>query len=172
MHSIYKTSLFSGIQCKFGCKNGQNRTHPSCKVAIKSHHGKYLGAEPEYGNLRANKSEIGNWDIWTVTFVEKDKVTLKSFHQKYLRAEINGKAKANRITAGNCEKFTVKDMGDGKFAFKSYHGPYLVAELDIFGTIQVNRQIAREWETFTVVPIVPEIEDEGNLSLKYVCLLL
>jgi len=59
----------------------------------------------------------------------------------------------------------VKDMGDGKFAFKSYHGPYLVAELDILGTIQVNRQIAREWETFTVVPIVPEIEDEDDMVL-------
>jgi hypothetical protein len=148
--------------CLFGCKYNRNEAHPSCKVAIRSHHGKYVGAEP-YGSLGANKSEIGDWEIWNVTFVGKEKVTFKSAHQKYLRAELDGKAAANRITAGNCEKFSVKIApGKGKFSFKSYHGTYLVAEWPS-GKMNANRRVADLWETFSVIPIA-DPNTEGDME--------
>ena len=97
--------------------------------------------------------------MWKVTFVGKDRVTFKSnrYCQKYLRAEIDGKTKANRDKAGNCEIFTVKPMAEkGLFSFKSYHGQYLVAEF-LNGSLNANRCVAKEWETFQVIP-VPKVQ--------------
>ena len=163
-HNLDNFSYFSENLCLFGCKYNQNEAHPSCKVAIRSHHGKYVGAEP-YGSLGANKSEIGDWEVWNVTFVGKEKVTFKSAHQKYLRAELDGKAAANRITAGNCEKFSVKIApGKGKFSFKSYHGTYLVAEWPS-GKMNANRRVADLWETFSVIPIA-DPNTEGNFKKR------
>ena len=146
--------IISDDQCVFGCDFGRNDAHECQDIFIKSHHGKYVVAEP---NEKVNhfRTEIGGeWDCWKVTFVGKDRVTLKSnrYVKKYLRAEIDGTVKADRDKAGNYEVWTVKVLpGEGLFTFKSYHGQYLSAEL--FGALNANRCLAKEWETFEIIPI-------------------
>ena len=81
------------------------------------------------------------------------KVGLKTYHNKYVVAESNGKANANRSWMRSWEKFTVTFIGVDKVQFKGDHGKYLVAEPD--GTVNANRSQASTWETWTV-------EEKGN----------
>ena len=151
--------ILSDDQCLFGCDFKRNDAHDCLEIFLKSHHGKYVVAEPN-GDVNADRNEVsGKWEMWKVTFVGKDRVTFKSnrYCQKYLRAEIDGKTKANRDKAGNCEIFTVKPMAEkGLFSFKSYHGKYLVAEF-LNGSLNANRCVAKKWETFQVIP-VPKVQ--------------
>ena len=101
------------------------------------------------GEAKADRSNIGAWEKWTVTFVDKDKVQFKnSQHGKYLAAEPNGNVNANRVVASHYETWTVVDKGFGKFTFKSYFGKYLVAEPN--GDVNANRVVANQYETFEV----------------------
>jgi hypothetical protein len=56
------------------------------------------------------------------------KVGLKSYHNKYVVGEDNGKANANRDNLGAWEIFVVTFIGDDKVQFKGHHGKYLLAE--------------------------------------------
>ena len=132
-----------------GCRESPNG---NCKVALKSHHGKYVVAEAN-GEAKADRSFIwGDWEIWTATFIGDDQVQFKGAHGKYLVAERNGDANANRAAASIWETFTVVDKGNGNFAFKSYHGKYLVAEPN--GALNANQNYVSIRETFEVTRIL------------------
>jgi len=126
----------------FGCKSNE-----VCKIALKSHHGKYVAGEVN-GDANANRDTIKPWELWTVTFVEANKVTFKNIFQKYLVAEWDGSVKADRTAASTWETFTVEKVGNG-FSFKSFHGKYLVAEIN--GDLNANRDAVGAWEIFQVV---------------------
>ena len=127
----------------FGCKETE-----TCMVTIKSYHGKYISAE-ENGNANAKKDQP---EIWTVTFVNQNKVNFKSAFNKYLVAEPNGDANANRDVATEFTEFTAIDRGNGLFNFKSYHGKYLVAVHS--GGLYANRADPDTWELFKVEKIM------------------
>ena len=95
------------------------------------------------------KNTIGKSEIFSVTFIGKDKVQFKGRFGKYLVAELNGRVNANRDVPGAWETWTVEKRGKWQFAFKSFHGKYLVAEPN--GELNANRNVASEWETFRVV---------------------
>merc|ERR1712203_750727 len=139
-HQDRQSDLVSG----FGC------TDPSkCKVGLYTHFGKYIVAK-ENGEASANTNGwIGKSEIFSVTFIGKDKVVFKGRFGKYLVAELNGRVNANRGVPGPWETWTVEKKGKWKFAFKSFHGKYLVAEQN--GELNANRDVALDLETFRVV---------------------
>ena len=120
--------------------------HSTCKVAIMSHSGKYVTAWPN-GTVNCMSTEISSFEIWTITFVDTNRVTLKSSHQKYLRAQITSTTEAKRDEAGNCEMFKINTLEDGKFAFKSYFGTNLKVE---DGTMSFNSPYVGDKEKFSV----------------------
>ena len=74
----------------FGCE-----INVECKVALKTFHGTYVNAETN-GDANSNSDMIGIHETWIATFVDDDKVTFKSFDNKYLGATSWGGAYANR----------------------------------------------------------------------------
>ena len=138
---------FAETKKLFGCTDGS-----ICKVALKTHHNKYVVAE-DNGKANANQDNLGAWEIFVVTFIGDDKVQFKGHHGKYLVAEADGTVNANRPQASTWETWTVEEKGNG-LAFTSYHGKYLVAESN--GELNANRNHASTWETFRIV-------HEGNI---------
>ena len=76
-------------------------------------------------------------------------ISMKSYHGKYVQAELNGEANANSDTIGSWEIWTVTFIGSDQVQFQGAHGKYLVAEEN--GDANANRAAASIWETFTVV---------------------
>ena len=76
------------------------------------------------------------------------KVGLKSYHNKYVAAEVDGKANADRDWMLAHEIFSVTFIGEDKVQFKGHFGKYLVAEQD--GTVNANQPQASTLETWTV----------------------
>jgi len=86
-------------------------------------------------------------------------IALKSFHNRYVVAESNGRANANRGGIGPWEKFKVELLGNFKIALKSFHNKYLVSEW--FGGANANRVIRGPWEIFTI-----EFVDDKRVAFK------
>jgi len=79
-------------------------------------------------------------------FEDGSKISLKSWRNKYVVAESNGKANAN---SDSVQIWTVVARPGGKIALKGSHGKYLVAERN--GDANANRTRASSWETFQPV---------------------
>merc|ERR1712013_279879 len=73
------------------------------------------------------------------------KVSLRTFHQKFMCAEQNGQIVANRDAVGPWEQFRMVSTGDG-YGLQSHHGKYLCAEQN--GRLVCNRAQLSGWETF------------------------
>ncbi|MEZ4472001.1 MAG: hypothetical protein R3F60_14640 [bacterium] len=87
------------------------------------------------------------------------RVTLRSFHGKYVVAEADGKANANRDQAREWEHWQLIRNGNGTVSLKGFHGKYLVAEPD--GRANADRPVAREWEQWRMVD-----NGDGTFSFK------
>ena len=83
------------------------------------------------------------------------KVTIKSYHGKYVSAEPSGKANANKDIP---EVWTVTFVNEDVINFKSGYNKYLVAERN--GDVNANRDVASIWEQFKVV-------DKGDGSFNF-----
>ena len=93
-----------------------------------------------------------------------NKIALKSYHGKYVVAEINGDANANREKRDIWEIFTVGVVGPNTISLKSYHGKYLVAEDGSQNyEINANRRNPDAGTIFTV-----EKQQGGTIALKTV----
>ena len=68
---------------------------PGGKVALKSHHGKWLCAESN-GNAVCNRGAAQAWEMHTLEVNGNGKVGLKSCHGKYLSAQSNHTLQWNR----------------------------------------------------------------------------
>merc|ERR1712013_345587 len=77
------------------------------------------------------------------------KVSLRTFHQKFMCAEQNGQIVANRDKASIWETFTSIPQSDGRVALLSYHGKYVCAESD--GRFVANRDAVGPGEQFRMV---------------------
>ena len=78
------------------------------------------------------------------------KVTIKSYHGKYVSAEPSGKANANKDIP---EVWTVTFVNESLVNFKSRYNKYLVAESLSYtnGDVNADRGVASVWEQFEVV---------------------
>ena len=91
-----------------------------------------------------------------------NKISLKSYHGKYVVAESNGDANANRVKKDVWEIFTVGVVGPNTVSLKSHHGKYLGAEdRSQSYDINANRRHLDAWAIFTV-----EKQQGGTIALK------
>jgi len=81
-------------------------------------------------------------------FEDGSKISLKSWRNKYVVAESDGKANANKDSV---QIWTVVARPGGKIALKGSNGMYLVAERN--GEANANRPWARSWETFQPIRV-------------------
>jgi len=81
-------------------------------------------------------------------FEDGSKISLKSWRNKYVVAESDGKANANKDSV---QIWTVVARPGGKIALKGSHGKYLVAERN--GKANADRLRARNWETFQPIRV-------------------
>ncbi|ELR10977.1 PPOD2 peroxidase, partial [Acanthamoeba castellanii str. Neff] len=79
------------------------------KVHLKSHHGKFLCAEPS-GKVVADRSDCKEWETWTMR-TTNGRATFQSAHGKYLCAEPSGKLVADRSSPSDWEHFHVVHQG-------------------------------------------------------------
>jgi len=137
------------------------------KKTLRTHHGKYVCAEPN-SNVVGNRDSPADWEHWEVVKVGHKRVQLRSHHGKYLVrllfhsssssssssshifaiqcAEPNGSVVANRDRPAQWETFHVHRVGHKRVQFKTHHGKYLCVEPS--GRVVADRDRAAEWETF------------------------
>jgi hypothetical protein len=85
-------------------------------------------------------------------------LSLKSCHDKFLSAQLDGSIRWDREKATEWERIEAEARGQGKVALKSCHKKYLTALPD--GSVQWDKDKAGEWETWTV-----EVSGDG-ITLK------
>merc|ERR1711997_727231 len=96
----------SDLVSEFGCTDASK-----CKVGLYTHFNKYVVAKDGEANANTNGHSIGKSEIFSVTFIGKNKVQFKGHHGLYLVAEPNGRVNANRAVPGIWETWTVEIKG-------------------------------------------------------------
>ena len=115
-------------------------------IVLRSHHNKWLCAENDAKTISNNRVEIKRWEKFEIIFTKDGLVNLKTWKNKYLSAQSNGKLEANRDVARGWESFEMLISGDTKVAFRSTHGKWLSAQPD--GQMEANRDVLNIWEMF------------------------
>ena len=121
-------------------------------VSLMTHHGKYLSAQRN-GTLEANRDKALGWETFKVednNFFARGSVAFKTTHGRYIGIDVFGKINADSTAAMGHEGFYPIFMGPGKIALKAHNGKFVCVEPS--GKIVVNRDVPKEWETFTIVP--------------------
>jgi hypothetical protein len=93
-----------------------------------------------------------------------EKLSIVSHHLTSLFARPDGSISFYRSSVHDSDQWIRERLGPNKYAFKSMHGKYLCAEPH--GHILANREIAQEWETFTIGTII-QLKSYHN---KFVCI--
>ena len=121
----------------------------SHKIALKSHHGKYVVAKSD-GSANADSNTRGPWEVFIVEKLGENRIALKSYDGKYLAAENAETGKynvnANRAKRGAWETFFLENHHGGLISLKTAHGRYVVAEKD--GRLLADRRVVDDWEKF------------------------
>lgn len=74
------------------------------KIAIKSHLGRYLTAEPD-GRVSCRTDVVGEWEEWTPVLINDEKVALRNFHGKFLTAELDHSVRCRAVNAHAWEEW-------------------------------------------------------------------
>lgn len=106
----------------------------------------YLCAELD-GRVVADRTAVGEWELWDLVHLGGDLYSLQSAHGRYLCAEPDGRVVADRPDVGIWESWRLLQVGAG-IALCSHHGLYLCAEEGGGGQVVANREAAGPWETF------------------------
>jgi hypothetical protein len=146
------------------------------KVNIRSHHGKYLCSDSDKAVV--NRDGAREWELWSIVDQGNGTVALQDYRGKYLCVEGAHSIPVNRDAAKGWEALTPEidgkavSVGGGgggsrKFALRAHTGKYLCAETD--GRLVCDRDSARQWETFEVIP-----SSGGHVTIrshhgKYLC---
>ena len=72
--------------------------------------GNYLVAELNQ-DINVNRTGRGGWETFTLESQPRCTVSIKTFHEDYLGAEVDGRLRANRSAVGRSEQFTPKCVG-------------------------------------------------------------
>jgi hypothetical protein len=134
------------------------------KIALRDFKGKYLCVEGP-SNIPVNRDEAKEWEALVPQIkLSQDEasvaqhygkgIAFKTAHGKYLCAEPSGQLVADRAEAKEWETFTVTRVTawnpHSPLNIRSHHGKYLASEDN---KAIVNRDSAREWEQWTMVPL-------------------
>jgi len=128
-------------------KTNTTNYNMTCRIHLKTHHGKYLCAENNH-TVIANRDNAAEWETWTLHHMGDNRVALQSYHGKYLCAETNHTVIANRDRPAEWETWHLHVVEPGRVQLRSHHGKYLCAENN--HSVIANRDRPAEWETFQV----------------------
>ncbi len=128
---------------------------PGCElITLRAHNGQYICAESG-GNkeLFANRIHPGEWEVFELAHLERNRVALKAVsNSKFIRAEGGGggRLRPDRHLISDHETFVLESKGSNKIALRAHNGKYVCAEDGGGRELVVNRDRAREWETFKI----------------------
>ena len=86
------------------------------RIALRSHHGKYLVAEQSSAGyeVNANRDTRGPWESFEVLKQSDGTVAFKTWHGRYLVAESDGRLRGDRTSIREWETFTFECIGTQK----------------------------------------------------------
>jgi hypothetical protein len=155
-HNVVTTGLsgtavamsISGTAASLLLRSALLRKAKSNVIALKSHHDKYLSAQPNY-SLEVNRSARDAWEKFQMTLVaDGQQVTLFSLHlQKYVCVQDDGLVVCNRSEARAWETFNILAHSETTVSLKSHLGLYLSVRAD--HTIALVPH-CKDWEIFTI----------------------
>lgn len=144
------------------------------KLALKSYHKTYLGADQDKSIVKADAKAIGAWEKWEIVFKGKKPIKYQKVIRiksvawgTYLRAgDSRENWTVNQTTSkGPWGKWTIVNADDPekkgpinkneKVAFKSVHNRYLTAEQD--GRARNEATILNIWEKWKMKDVNPNI---------------
>jgi len=182
-HNKYLVAASNGAANANGVNRGPSEIFtidflPGGKVAFKSRYNKYVCAEKD-GRLVANRGWRRSWEMFKLEIVNPNedlvkynnlagkRIALRSVHNRYVVAELNGAANANRSWRRSWEAFKVELLGNYKIALKSHHNRYLVALSN--GAANANSVNRGSSESFTIEFLAGNQVALRSHFNKYVC---
>lgn len=114
-------------------------------IALKSHHGKFVRADPA-GPVRGTSSAAGDAEKFQVVHHDDGLISLRSHHGAFLSVERNGEVRATRTAITASEKLELVQHADGTVSLYSQSG-FIAAE-SRGGVLRANRREAGAWERF------------------------
>ena len=85
--------------------------------------------------LQCNRTKIGNWEKFTINKLDNNKISIKTFHNKYISAQPNGDLNSNRTKVGDWEKFELIENKDNTFSIKTHHEKYFSLSSSTLGYV-------------------------------------
>ncbi len=116
----------------------------------------FCADENNADTLIANRKAAGEWERFTIIYLNPNTIVLKSFKNKYVTVD-HGKSKyliANSESIDQAEQFVLMNQDSGYVAFKSSTGDYLCSDQIFEGKLVANRQAIGDWEKFRIVELV------------------
>lgn len=140
-------------------------------ASFKSAHGHWLRADIDNVRVDAGGIREGPWEEFTLEPAPEGTVFLRSWHGRYLSAEVDG-----RVTMKNTpdvwERWMPVPVSPGVGGLRSYHGRFLCADAPSGGVypLVANRDQCGAWETWTgalwATPLVPARTGRTRLNGK------
>ncbi len=130
---------------------------------------KYISSENGSRSMRANRTQIGSGENFTLESANNGTISIKGNNGKYVSSENGKKAmNCNRNAVGAWEKFTLEPLGGDLYAIKGNNGKYVSHENGRDMGIFCNRNAIGSWEKFIIKGLDISImsNEENNTVLN------
>jgi hypothetical protein len=137
------------------------------KVALKTHHGTYVRAHPGGEGSRVDiQTYIGEWEKFTLLYLQNGKVALRTIHNTYIRTHPGREGSKvdiqNQINVW--ETYDLIRNPNGTVSFRSIHGTYLRAHPGREGATLDTQTYLDAWEQYQLVSL-EQPQDEVSTSV-------
>ena len=133
------------------------KTSRGDRIALKSLNGNYVCADMGLSGamLVADRSNIGEWEIFELIGLPNNKFALKASNGKFVCADqgMGSVLYANREQIGEWETFEMVNLGGSKIAIKTIYNKYVCADYGRGNKLIADRDNRGEWEVFELVYI-------------------
>ncbi len=124
---------------------------------------KYISSENGTRSMRANRSNAGAAENFTIENLGNNVYAFKGNNGKYVSSENGTKAmNCNRNAIGSWEKFILEPLGNDLYAIKGNNGKYVSHENGREMGIFCNRNAVGSWEKF----IIPGLNSNTTTSSR------
>ncbi|KAK8888552.1 hypothetical protein M9Y10_033283 [Tritrichomonas musculus] len=159
-YSSNAASMTKMASTDFVIDDGEKReTKQVCVIAdgfysLKNSTGKYVTNDKEYMPLVANRGSAKGWEKFKITNNDDGTISFLSCkNNKFVSVGSKSKLFANATKIGQNEKFSVTKVDDKHFSFISMKTrQYVSADRNHFAHLYANRDVAKGWEKFELVP--------------------
>ena len=146
--------IFINTNCTNQSNNEKQQIN-SEKISLLASNNNFVCAPDDSTNkkLIANREKIGDWETFQINYIDKNTVSILSFHSLYVSADLNkeGILYANRNEVHEWETFNIEQLGNNQIALKASNGKYVCADYKLGGILIANRDNIGDWEKFTIV---------------------